>query len=967
MALTQLLRTTAVLFCAALLEAADPAQILTNQLGYDPFGPKRAVVRGTAADQITAFAVRAYPSGTLMLEGKTDPGAAVDKWRDWRFWSLDFTDLQAEGTYVIECQDNGRTLQSFPFRIQKDILERFTLSDVLFYFKAERSSGLFDKADRNIAFKGSDRKPIDAHGGWYDASGDYGVHLSHLDFSTYFNPQQLPLAAFSLGKTLELVTARKDRSYRQIQIRLADELAFGADFLVRMKNPSGSFYETKDGYADDKNPDARRIVPIMSRGFAVRTKPTGNLAGPADDADRFEVGYRNGGGFSVAALAIAARLAAGGEFDKSAYLKAAEDAFAYLEANNTRLSTDGKDNIVDDYCALAAAAELLRTTGKSVYGEAAKRRAASLLGRLVSSGSYKDYWRADEKDRPFFHAADAGAPVVTLLDYYALAGPAMQEQIKSAVKRSLQFELRVTSEVPNPFGLARQYVQSKSGARRSSFFYPHDSDTAPWWQGENARLASLSAAARLAAPLFADDPGFQAKLEAYALDQLNWILGLNPFDASMLQGTGRNNPEYVFFTSWEYKSTPGGICNGITSGFNDEHGIDLNVPSEITGQDSDWRWAEQWIPHAAWYLLAVASARPYAPSPEKAVIAYVFARDKVLDPAEIVAEKLTHINYAFANIKDGLMVEGFAHDAENFRVLNGLKTRNPSLKVLVSVGGWTWSGNFSDMALTPQSRKRFIDSAVAFLERYGLDGLDVDWEFPGQKGLNNVNRPEDRENCTALLAEARAALDRAGQAAGKRYMLTMATEAADEWLDHTEMDKAQRYLDFVNLMAYDQFQESSDSTTGHHAPLFTNPANPKKVSAASMISHFIAAGVSAEKLVLGVPFYGHAWGDVPPAAHGLYQPGKEPSPRLRASFRNIRENLTDRDGFVRYWDEASRAPYLYNSEKRVFVSFEDEESVRLKARFAVDRGLAGIMFWEYSGDTNGRLLDAVNLGLKRAK
>ena len=146
--------------------------------------------------------------------------------------------------------------------------------------------------------------------------------------------------------------------------------------------------------------------------------------------------------------------------------------------------------------------------------------------------------------------------------------------------------------------------------------------------------------------------------------------------------------------------------------------------------------------------------------PEKAVIGYIFSNNRPLVPRDVVAEKLTHINYAFANIKDGLMVEGSDGDPANFRALNSLKERNPKLKILVSAGGWTWSGGFSDMALTPQSRKRFIDSAVTFLERHRLDGLDVDWEYPGQKGLNNTNRPEDKVNCTAFLAEARAALDR---------------------------------------------------------------------------------------------------------------------------------------------------------------------------------------------------------------
>ena len=175
--------------CSPPASAAEPAQVLTNHLGYDPFGPKRAVIRGTAADEIQSFAVRTYPDEALVYKGSTASGTGVDRWKKWQFWSLDFTDVQREGTYIIDAQDRDRTVRSFPFKIQKNILERFTISDVLFYFKGQRKSGLFDQADRNLAFQGSDRKPVDVHGGWYDASGDYGVHLSHLDFSSYFNPQ----------------------------------------------------------------------------------------------------------------------------------------------------------------------------------------------------------------------------------------------------------------------------------------------------------------------------------------------------------------------------------------------------------------------------------------------------------------------------------------------------------------------------------------------------------------------------------------------------------------------------------------------------------------------------------------------------------------------------------------------------------------------------------------------------------
>jgi hypothetical protein len=238
-----------------------------------------------------------------------------------------------------------------------------------------------------------------------------------------------------------------------------------------------------------------------------------------------------------------------------------------------------------------------------MYRAAAEKRAGRLIGRLASWTKYKDYWRADDADRPFFHPSDAGLPIISLLEYYPLASTGMQQEIKAAVRRSLAFELAITHEVNNPFGYSRQLTQDTLGQRHSAFFFPHGSDASPWWQGENARLGSMAAAARMAANTFHEN---RDSLESFALDQLNWILGLNPFDASMLQGTGRNNPTYGFFGTFEYTNAPGGIVNGVTSGFEDEEDIDLNLPYAVTGKDSDWRWAEQWLPHAAWYMLAVA-------------------------------------------------------------------------------------------------------------------------------------------------------------------------------------------------------------------------------------------------------------------------------------------------------------------------------------------------------------------------
>ncbi|HEX8813686.1 MAG TPA: glycosyl hydrolase family 18 protein, partial [Terracidiphilus sp.] len=161
------------------------------------------------------------------------------------------------------------------------------------------------------------------------------------------------------------------------------------------------------------------------------------------------------------------------------------------------------------------------------------------------------------------------------------------------------------------------------------------------------------------------------------------------------------------------------------------------------------------------------------------VVAYLFPQDARIAPGEVNARALTRINYAFANIENGRMVTGFKNDAENFAALASLRKENPELKVLVSVGGWGWSGGFSDMALTSESRKIFIDSVMDFLKRYDLDGLDIDWEYPGMIGAGHKFRAEDKHNFTLLLAELRTRFEEETKRTGKRLYLTMAAGASD--------------------------------------------------------------------------------------------------------------------------------------------------------------------------------------------
>jgi hypothetical protein len=585
-------------------------KILINHLGYESEAPKRAVIQGHAGDTVAQFKVIDALTGKIEWSGDAVKVGPVDQWKDWYFWTADFGPLTNAGTYQLACTTSRGEVHSFPFMIQSGLLESNTLSNVIYYFKGQRCSGLLDQADHHAQFEDTTNTG-DVHGGWYDATGDYGKHLGGLSFSTYFNMQPTPVADWSLFKAYHELDRRADPNFRQFKRRLLDEAMYGADFLVRMKSPGSSFYRTVDAPGPEKRP-ADRIIGKEGVGFAIKTtktKDSFSIGARHTIAGQFpyEVGYRSGAGLAIAALALASTFPVSGDYSQAVYLQTAEDAFDFLETNNLTFDSDGQENILDDYCGLLAATELFKATKAEKYRAAAGRRAGNLMSRLVIGGKYDGYWRADAGDRPYFHAVDAGLPVISLLGYYDIADGPSRARVLETVKKSLSFELAVTREVANPFGYARQLVQGTNGVRRSAFFYPHDTETSPWWQGENARLSSLATAARLATRYFKDDPEFGAQLQAYAWDQLNWILGLNPYDCCMLHGSGRNNLAYMYFKSYEYNNAPGGICNGITGGRTNPDDIDFNLGFAVTGQDEDWRWSEQWLPHAAWYLYAVSA------------------------------------------------------------------------------------------------------------------------------------------------------------------------------------------------------------------------------------------------------------------------------------------------------------------------------------------------------------------------
>ena len=365
-------------------------------------------------------------------------------------------------------------------------------------------------------------------------------------------------------------------------------------------------------------------------------------------------------------------------------------------------------------------------------------------------------------------------------------------------------------------------------------------------------------------------------------------------------------------------------------------------------------------------LVALGAPRvPAAAQPPPRVIAgYLFVGNSAAEVSDVDAARLTHINYAFANLRDGEVVEGFASDAENFRRLRELRLKHPHLRVLIAVGGWTWSGGFSDAALSVASRDRFVRSAVAFVQRHDLDGVDIDWEYPGLPGNGNVNRPEDKPNFTALMAALRAGLDELGRRNSRKYLLTFAAGAFPRFIEHTELAQVASSIDWVNLMTYDFRVAAVDPVAGHHANLFDHPDDDKRRSGDSAVREFLAAGVPAAKLVLGVPFYGRGWMEVNAERNGLYQRGVPLVDSGGLTYARLAAELIGKDGYERHWDATAQQPYLWNASRRIFIAYDDPESVRRKARYVVERGLAGVMYWQHGSDRTGTLLQALHEAMR---
>lgn len=297
-----------------------------------------------------------------------------------------------------------------------------------------------------------------------------------------------------------------------------------------------------------------------------------------------------------------------------------------------------------------------------------------------------------------------------------------------------------------------------------------------------------------------------------------------------------------------------------------------------------------------------------APQKEYVIIAYVTSwKDVPVDPTV-----MTHINYAFGHVNDtfdGVRID----NPRRLRNIVDLKSINPDLKVMLSVGGWG-SGRFSEMASDDQRRLSFAQDCLKAVEEFGLDGIDIDWEYPTSDAAGISSSPDDRENFNLLMRDLRAVL-------GEDRLLTLASSAYAEYIDFWACEK---YLDFVNIMTYDMA-----NVPYHHAALYASD-NTEGCCDGAVKAH-VEAGVPIEKLVLGVPFYGRGGTSMP----------------IFVDYRHIEAG----EEYVERWDDVAKAPYLADKDGNLVLGYDIPESLTLKCDYIKEKGLLGVMYWEYAGDT----------------
>lgn len=328
------------------------------------------------------------------------------------------------------------------------------------------------------------------------------------------------------------------------------------------------------------------------------------------------------------------------------------------------------------------------------------------------------------------------------------------------------------------------------------------------------------------------------------------------------------------------------------------------------------------------------------------VIAYYPGSTGEIDDETV--NQLDQIIYSFLHLDGNILDISKEKDSLQFSYLTSLKEKNPDLKVLLSLGGWGGCETCSDVFSTQEGREEFAESVKVALNTYDADGIDLDWEFPAIKGYpGHPYELADRKNFTSLVEELRETI-------GEGYEISFAAAARENFMtESVEWEKVMPLVDRVNVMSYDLVGSSS---TGHHTPLYSTP--DQLHSADYAIRFLDSLGIPSEKIIIGAAFYSRIFEEVEDISNGLYQPAKF---KEALSYNKLEAFIEDNPGFDKFWDSIAQAPYLYNSQEGLFVTYDDSLSMAKKTEYVIENDLGGIMFWELGGDTSvNDLVDVID-------
>jgi hypothetical protein len=370
-----------LVFCSmSVVALADPV-IYINQVAFDANGPKIAIIR---ADEKmkgeTVFHIIRQSDAKIVFTGSLGTAMTIDEWTPGSFYyRATFSSFRETGNYQLSILVNGKTCLSTGFSIAPDALAKLTVPAIIHFYNHQRANTPAElEADEKLLLYGS-TKTVDMHGGWCDASGDVSKYFSHLAYANFMSPQQTPLVTWSLVNAAESIPGLLKQG--GVNDSLSDEAIWGADYMMRALSADDYFYMIVFSYFN-KDPHARRVV-----GLLADSKTTTD----------YQSAFREGGGMAIAALARISRWKKNGDFTSTQYLDGAKRAFAHLLINNTRYDDDGKENIIDDYCALMAATELWLATDSTLYRDEARKRARHLETRMSDKG----YFIANDSNRPY--------------------------------------------------------------------------------------------------------------------------------------------------------------------------------------------------------------------------------------------------------------------------------------------------------------------------------------------------------------------------------------------------------------------------------------------------------------------------------------------------------------------------------------------------------------------------------------